>query len=271
MSLLADAGHNLGDVVGLAFAGIANKLLEKPATSRLSYGYKKLTIVSALTNAVLLVATCTLLIAGAIEKLIVHTPVNEPIVIMVAIAGVIINGASALLFTGHGQDINLKATFLHLLGDALISIGVAVTAGIIWLTQWHWLDPLVGIAIAIIILWSTLSLLKESLKLILDGVPKDLDTEDVKTTLLTHPAVLSVHDLHIWGLSTQHTALTAHIVVDTKDNEDMTQELAQSLKTKYAIHHITLQLETVKSARNCEQYCEGLSDIKHAHCSRPPA
>jgi cobalt-zinc-cadmium efflux system protein len=246
MSLMADAIHNFGDVFGLILAWGANWLLTKPARKRYSYGYKRTTILAALTNALILVATCALISYESIYKLLHITAINEKIVMIVALIGIIINTSTALLFMrGAHDDLNIKGAFLHLLGDALISMGVVLAAIIIYYTHWLWLDPLVGLLIVVIILWGTWGLLRDSVRLILDAVPHYIDQQGILHYFQQLPGVHAIHDLHIWGLSTKEIALTAHLVMP---NESLTDadfaKINSVLKKKFRIDHATLQVES---------------------------
>ncbi len=255
-SLLADAGHNLGDVAGLGFSGFANRLLKASGRGQFTYGYKKLSLFSSLTNASIMILTCTWVLVESVKHFFYAYPIHEPIVISVALIGVLINGGSALLFAGkHRQDLNVRSTLIHLAGDAVISLGVALTGGIIWLTHWYWLDPLVGILIAGFIIQSTLKILKTSFALLLDASPEAIHPEAVQAFIENTAGVSSVHDLHIWALSTQHTALTAHLSVHIplKARDALIKALAEALKAQFQLHHITLQIEAENA--DCGQFC----------------
>ncbi|MBV8802261.1 MAG: cation transporter [Gammaproteobacteria bacterium] len=245
MSLMADAIHNFGDVFGLILAWGANWLLTKPARKRYSYGYKRTTILAALTNALILVATSAVISYQSIYKLLHISTVNEMIVIIVALVGIAINSGTAILFMrGAHDDLNIKGAFLHLLGDALISFGVVLSAIVIYFTHWLWLDPLIGLCIVLIIIWGTWGLLRDSVRLILDAVPHYIDQQGIQTYLRGLSGVTAVHDLHIWGLSTKEIALTAHLIMP---NERLTDadflEINNILKKKFRIDHATLQVE----------------------------
>lgn len=253
MSLMADAIHNFGDVFGLILAWGANWLLTKPARKRYSYGYKRTTILAALTNALILVATCALISYESIYKLLHITAINEKIVMIVALIGIIINASTALLFMrGAHDDLNIKGAFLHLLGDALISMGVVLAAIIIYYTHWLWLDPLVGLLIVAIILWGTWGLLRDSVRLILDAVPHYIDQQGILHYFQQLPGVHTVHDLHIWGLSTKEIALTAHFVMP---NEPLTDadfaKINTLLKKNFRIDHVTIQVESGSKEYPC--------------------
>lgn len=259
MSLMADAIHNFGDVFGLVLAWGANWLLSRPARQRYSYGFKKTTVLAALANALILVATSALIIYESIYKLLHITAVNETIVIIVASIGILVNGGTALLFMkGAHDDLNIKSAFFHLLGDALISIGVVISAVVISFTHWVWLDPLVGLLIVCVILYGTWGLLRDSVRLILDAIPRHIDHEGIRAYFLSLPGVSSLHDLHIWGLSTKEVALTAHLIMPQGNMTDEDyRNINELLKSKFKIDHVTIQIET-----GCEEHpC-----IRHKEC-----
>ncbi len=258
MSLLADAGHNLADVLGLLMAWGASWLLKREASEKYSYGYKKTTILSALANALLLVATSAIIIYESINKLIHPVAVHEMTVMIVAFIGIIINGGTALLFMrGKGEDLNIKGAYLHLAYDALISLGVVIAGAIILWTQWSWLDPLAGIIIVIVILAGTWGLLRDSVNLILGAVPHGIDLAGVRYYLNGIEGVQAVHDLHIWGLSTQETALTVHLVMPEQVLSDADYiEINHILQHDFKIHHVTIQVEKGHEDNPC-----GLTDV----------
>jgi cobalt-zinc-cadmium efflux system protein len=253
MSLLADAVHNLGDVLGLVLAWIANWLLSFPARKRYSYGFKRTTIIAALANAFILVATSALIAYEAIYKLMHLTSVNEEIVIVIGLIGIVVNGGSAMLFMrGAEGDINIKGAFLHLLADALILVGVVVSAIIIKYTDMLWIDPVVGLIIVGIVLWGTWGLLRDSVSLIMDAVPHYVDYVGVKEYLASYPGVEAVHDLHIWGLSTKEVALTAHFVMPTNPLTDADyRKINTVLHEKFKINHVTIQVEAGSEQDPC--------------------
>lgn len=245
MGLLADAAHNFGDVFGLVLAWGASWLLTLPARKRYSYGFKRTTILAALVNALILVATSALIIYQSLYKLFHVSEVNGVMMIFVALVGIFINGGTALLFMkGAEDDLNIKGAFLHLMMDALISIGVVVSGVIIFFTNKFWIDPLTGLIIVFIILLSTWGLLRDSVRLILDAIPHHIDQHGVGNYLKEIPGVAAVHDLHIWGLSTKEIALTAHLVMPEGELSDADfKEINSVLKTKFRIDHATLQVE----------------------------
>lgn len=254
-SLLADAGHNLGDVCGLLMAWAASWFMNRAATEKYSYGYKKMTLLAALANALLLVFACTIILYESIDKLIHPVMVSEIVVIVVALIGMAINGSTALMFLrGRESDLNIKAAYLHLAADALISVSVAVTGTIIFFTKWWWLDPVIGILIVLIILHGTWGLLRASVDLILGAVPHGVDHQAVRAYLTKLPGVHEIHDMHIWALSTQENALTAHLVMpeNTLSDADFT-EINHILEHDFKINHVTLQVEKGQVENPCGQ------------------
>lgn len=253
MSLLADAVHNLGDALGLILAWIANWLLTFPARKRYSYGFKRTTIIAALANAFILVATSAVIAYESIYKLFHLSQVNETVIIVVGIIGIFVNGGTSLLFMrGAKDDLNIKGAFLHLLGDAVILGGVVVSAFVIQQTGWLWLDPTVGLIIVGIIMWGTWGLLRDSVSLILDAIPHYIDHQGVKKFLENYPGVTAVHDFHIWGLSTKEVALTAHLVMPTQPLTDADHhKIGDILHDQFKVNHVTIQVETGSADDPC--------------------
>jgi cobalt-zinc-cadmium efflux system protein len=244
-ALLADAGHNLSDVLGLAMAGGAAVLARRAAGKQLTYGFGKATILAALANALLLIFACGAIAFEAVQRLSEPAPVQSGVVMIVAGIGFVINLGTALLFMrDQHSDLNARGAYLHMLSDAAVSIGVVITGGVILLTGWSILDPLVSIVIVAVILWGTWGLLKDSIGLAMDAAPASVDVEAVRSALAGLPGVTAVHDLHIWGMSTTRTALTAHLVHDRGDPHALLLEAQALARTRFAIGHTTLQLET---------------------------
>lgn len=256
-SLLADAAHNFADVVGLLFAWGAHWMMARRASHPFSYGHKKLSIMAALLNALLLVATCAIIVYEAVPKFFNPVDLNTPVMMIVAGLGIVVNAGTALFFfKDRAHDLNIKGTFLHLAYDALISLGVVVTGGLIYLTQWAWLDPLMGLGIVAIILSGTWGLLQNSFNLLLDAVPEHVDAPTVRAYLAEIPGVKDIHDFHIWGLSSRETALTAHLVMPEAvlSDKDMA-DIKKTLSETHSIHHVTLQVERGDQAHPCVQQC----------------
>lgn len=253
-SLLADGIHNLGDVLSLILAWIANRLLNYTPTARSTYGMKKSSILAALANGVLLVFTCGIIATEAVYKIISPSVVEAGSVMIVASIGIIVNGVSAILFMRGTDDLNIRAAFLHLTYDALVSVGVVLSAILLYWTGWQWIDPLVGLLIAVIILKGIWTLFTDSLRLIVDGVPRGIDVTKVNSLLTSQIGVQGLHDLHIWALSTQENALSVHLWMPEEQLSDHArQELARRLREEHQIHHITIQVERVQGF--CEDAC----------------
>ncbi|WP_269515801.1 cation diffusion facilitator family transporter [Brevundimonas subvibrioides] len=244
-ALLADAGHNLSDVLGLAMAGGAAVLARRAAGSQLTYGFGKATILAALANALLLIFACGAIAFEAVQRLSEPAPVQSGVVMIVAGIGFVINLATALLFMrDQHSDLNARGAYLHMLSDAAVSIGVVIAGGVIMMTGWSILDPLVSIVIVAVILWGTWGLLKDSVGLAMDAAPASVDVAAVRSALAGLPGVTAVHDLHIWGMSTTRTALTAHLVHDRGDPRALLLEAQTLARSRFGIGHTTLQLET---------------------------
>ncbi|MEN9450622.1 MAG: cation diffusion facilitator family transporter [Pseudomonadota bacterium] len=255
VSLLSDAVHNFGDVLGLLMSWGASVLVKRRATQRYSYGYKKLTILAALANALLLVLTSALIVYESINRLYHPKEINEIIVMIVAFIGMLINGGTALLFMRQGKtDLNIKGAFLHLAYDALIALGVVLAGAVVYFIGWLWVDPIVGLLIVAIITGGSWNLLRRSVELILGAVPYGVNQKAVYNYLKELPGVQEIHDLHIWGLSTQETALTAHLIMPEgglSDEEYL--KINRYLAKEFHIQHITLQVEQGEKKYPCEQ------------------
>lgn len=255
LGLISDAGHNLGDVVSLVLAMWAFRLTKFRSNTRYTYGYKKSTILVSLLNAVILLVAVGFILAESIDKVFHPRPVDGDAVAWVAGVGVVINALTAWLFMKDKEkDLNVKGAYLHMAADTLVSIGVVVSGVIIQYTGWYILDPLIGIGIGTIIIYSTWGLLRDSLRLSLDGVPVGTDYDHIARIIDATPGVQSFHHLHIWALSTTETALTVHLVVpDIEQMETVKCHLKAALQ-KAGIVHATLELETSEghcSASDC--------------------
>jgi cobalt-zinc-cadmium efflux system protein len=248
-ALLADAGHNLSDVMGLAMAGVAVWLAKRPADSRRTYGWGKLTVLAALANAVALVFASGLIAAEALRRFQESTLPNSGVIMITAAAGVLVNGATAFLFMrGRERDANVRGAFLHMAGDALVSAGVIAAGALVWFTHLSWIDPLASLLVVVVVLIGTWDLLKEAFHLAVDGMPRGLDAERIRACLAGCPGVTEVHDLHVWPLSTTEIALTAHLVRPAGVDDAFLSEAAGALKRNFGISHATLQVEASAQA-----------------------
>ncbi len=246
LALLADAGHNLSDVLGLALAWGAAWLGRRQPTPRRTYGLRRSSILAALGNAMLLLLAVGAIVWEAVRRLQAPEPVEIGIVLWVAAFGVIVNAGTALLFfRGRGADLNIRGAYLHMLADAAVTVGVIVAALAMGATGWLWLDPAVGLVIAAVILVGTWGLLRDSVDLALDAVPRGIDPSAVEAFLTAQPGVSTIHDLHIWAMSTTETALTVHLVRPAAALDDgLLARLRRELHDRFAIAHATIQVET---------------------------
>lgn len=246
MALIADAGHNLSDVLGLALSWGASILAARKASDSHTYGLRKASILAALANAMLLLVATGAVLLESIERLWDHTPIDEATVIVVASVAVVINGGSALLFLrGKDDDLNIRSAYLHLAGDAAIALGVVAAGAVIYFTHWYLLDPITSIVVSLLILGATWSLFRQSLALALAAVPQGIDLAKVRAFLEGLPGVANVHDLHVWPISTTETALTAHLsIAKMPVDSAFVRDAAHELHEKFEIGHSTIQLET---------------------------
>jgi cobalt-zinc-cadmium efflux system protein len=245
VALIADAGHNLSDVLGLVIAWIASVLTRRAPSSRYTYGLGGSSILAALFNAVLLLLAVGAIAWEAVLRLLHPEPVASGIVMIVAAVGIVINGVTAALFaSGRKGDLNIRGAFLHMLADAAVSAGVVVAGLVILYTGWLWLDPLASLVIVGVIVWGTWSLLRDSLAMSVDAVPASIDPQAVRNYLTSCAGVAAVHDLHIWPLSTTENALTAHLVCPGgHPGDEFLAVAASELKQRFGIGHATLQIE----------------------------
>jgi len=243
-ALMADAGHNLSDVLGLAMAGGAALLARRAAGPRRTYGYGKATVLAALGNALLLIFACGAITFEAIHRMTQPAPLQSGVIIVVAAIGFVINLGTALLFMkDQHKDLNVKGAYLHMMADAGVSLGVVLAGVIIMFTGWSIVDAIVSLLIVAVIMVSTWGLLKDSVNLALDAAPRHLDPSDIRQQLLALEGVSAIHDLHVWGLSTTDAALTAHIVHERADADALLAEAQKLAKGRFGIGHTTLQLE----------------------------
>ena len=258
VALIADAGHNLSDVLGLVFAWTAMYLGRRPPGARFTYGLGRSSVLAALANAVLLLLACGAIAWEAVGRLASPPAVAAGTVMAVAASGIVINGTSAwLLHAGSHDDLNRRSAFIHMLGDAAVSVGVLLSGALIMFTGWSRIDPIVSLLIVAAILVSTWGLLRDSLHLSLDGVPASVNSSAVMSYLADQRGVTDVHDLHIWALSTTSVALTAHLVVPDRGAEDaLLDSLTPDLKRRFHIHHSTLQIERDRCEHGCEVEAE---------------
>ena len=255
LALIADAGHNLSDVLALVLAWGATILAQRKPTRMKTYGLRRGTILAALISALLLLMTMGIVAWEAIGRINTNTIVNSKTIIIVAGVGVVINTITAFLFiTDKNKDLNIKAAFYHMAADAGVSLGVVLAGIAIFVTGIYWLDPVVSLLIVFTIIRGTWSLLKDSFNLAMDGVPKDIDPDEVRNFILSQNNVKEIHDLHIWAMSTTQVALTAHIVRDTSTIDDQfLHTLCMDLEDKFGIVHPTIQIETGDEKHLCEQ------------------
>ncbi len=254
VSLVADAAHNLSDVLGLLISWIAIWVSRRQPSSRYTYGWRKSSILATFLNAIFLLLTTGGIVWEAIQRLLQpSSKVEGGIIIIVAAIGILINTATALLFaSGRKGDMNIRAVFLHMAADALVSLGVVLAGIAIIFTKFFWLDPAFSLVISALIIFSTWQLLKDSFNLAIDGVPNDVDERAVHTYLSECEGVTQVHDLHIWNMSTVETALTAHLVIPTGSNDEFLAQVNQDLHQHFGIDHTTLQIESGDRDHPCQ-------------------
>jgi len=253
LALLADAGHNLSDVIGLVLAwggALAGRL--RP-DARYTYGWKRASILAAFINALLLLVAMGALVWEAMQRLSAPVPIAGSTVMVVAGIGIVVNTVTALLFMrGREHDLNIRGAFLHMAADALVSVGVVIAGGLVLWFGWNWLDPLVSLAIAAVIVIGTWSLFRQSLHLLFDGVPDSVDLAAVRALLQALPGVARVHDLHVWAMGTTEIAMTAHLVMpEGRADDAFLQHATEQLHDRFAIEHVTLQVMRVPFTTSC--------------------
>jgi cobalt-zinc-cadmium efflux system protein len=253
-ALLADAGHNASDVLGLVFAWFAVWMSTKKPIGRFTYGYKKTTILISVLNAFLLFGAAIAIGWDAIGKFKNPEPVAGTQVMVVAGIGVLINTITALMFLkGQKDDLNIRGAFLHMAADAGVSLGVVISGLLIVKTGLHWIDPIMSLIIIIVIIWGTWKLFLESIRLALDAVPSNIKLVDVRSAILSVQDVKNLHDLHLWALSTNENALSAHVVTNAQDTNSVLNNLQNVLSRKFNIRHVTIQLERENETLNCTE------------------
>ena len=252
VALIADAIHNLGDVLGLLLGWAAVWLHRRPPSARRTYGWGRFSILAALANAAILLVSVGAIGIEALHRLPEPPPIASGTVMAVAAIGILVNGGSALLFLrGREGDLNIRAQYLHLAADAAVSLGVVLAALAMRLTGWGWIDPVTSLVIAAVIAHGTWSALREAADLAMDAVPPGVAREAVRDWLRALPGVTEVHDLHIWALSTTETALTVHLVHSGADGDRRPHDLATELRRRFGIGHATVQIESDADAALC--------------------
>jgi cobalt-zinc-cadmium efflux system protein len=254
LALMADAGHNLSDVLGLILAWAAAWLSTRKPSNRHTYGLRSFSILAALANALLLLVAVAGIAWEAIARFKNPAPISGNIVIIVAGIGILINSATALLFmSGRKGDLNIRGAYLHMAADALVSLGVVIAGIVIAYTSWNWLDPAISLLISAVIVFSTWQLLRDSLHLAIQGVPSGIDIAKIRAYLSGRSGVSAIHDLHIWPISTTETALTAHLVIPSgHPGDNFLWNIAEEMKADFSIHHSTIQIEVGDSKKRCE-------------------
>ena len=258
LALVADAGHNLSDVLGLMLAWGATVLARRTATERYTYGLKRSSVLAALGNAIFLLVSVGAIAWEALQRLRDPAAVSAPTIIWVSFVGIVINGVTALMFmSGRKDDLNIRGAFLHMAADAAISAGVVVAGVVIVFTGWFWLDPVVSLILVAIIVAGTWSLLRESVNLSLDAVPEGIDPAAVRQYLLALPAVRDAHHLHIWGLSTTESALTVHLILtDGTSSDALLAQITHELRERFRIGHATIQFESTREPECANDDCK---------------
>lgn len=252
VALVADAAHNASDVLGLLAAWVAFSLAKRRPTARRTYGLRKSTVLAALANAVLLLVAVGGVAWESIGKLRNPEPIQSTTVMIVAAAGVLVNGTSALLFMrGSKSDMNMRGAFLHLAADAAVSLAVVIGGAVISVTQLWWIDPAISLAVSVLILLATWKLLVKSVNLALDAVPDSVDADAVRAHLRALPGVEDVHDFHVWAMSTTETALTAHLVLQKASPAPCLADLGRELHQRFGVDHSTVQIDPADDEKTC--------------------
>ncbi len=257
MALLADAGHNLSDILGLVIAWAGATLAKRPASKRFTFGFRGSSILAALFNAVLLLVAVGFIALEAVQRLVYPAPVAGGTIMIVAGIGIIVNGATAMLFArGRKGDINIRGAYLHMAADAAVSAGVVIAGGLILWTGAQWVDPVTSLVIGLVILLSTWGLLRDSVMMSLAAVPPHIESDEVSDALRTLPGVRDVHHVHIWNMSTTEVAMTAHIVMpDGHPGDSFLHEVEAMLSDRFHIGHSTIQIEQGDGAGCADSAC----------------
>ena len=255
LALLTDAGHNLSDVLGLLLAWGAATLAKRRPSPRRTYGFSRATIIASVFSGMLLMGAVGAIGWEAVNRLVEPAQPAGKTIMIVAAIGVVINTITALFFlSGKDHDLNIRGAFLHMAADAIVSLGVVISGALILFYGMNWIDPVISLVIAAVIFLSTWSLLRDSLNLAVDAVPRNVDPEAVREYLASLPGVRALHDLHIWPMSTTDTALTAHLVMDVfPDSDHFLSDVAKALETRFSIKHPTIQMERYDSDVVCNQ------------------
>lgn len=255
LALIADAGHNLGDVLALLLSWAATYLAQRKPTRTKTYGLRRGTILAAFISSLILLMTMSIVAWEAFGRFSEPSEVNSTTIIIVAAVGVLINTITALLFfTSQQDDLNIKAAFIHMAADAGVSLGVVIAGIAIMLTGLLWIDPAISLLIVVVIVISTWSVFRDSFNLAMDGVPKGIDIEEVRSFILKQDGIVEIHDLHIWAMSTTQVALTAHLVRDANTLDDeFLHRLSKELEQRFKIIHPTIQIESGRQADLCDQ------------------
>lgn len=254
LSLLSDAGHNLSDVFSLVLVVVGLHLVQLHSNEHYTYGYKKSTILISLANALLLLLAVGVILAESVHKLREPAAIDGAVISWTAGVGILINGlTTVLLMRGQKGDINIRGAFLHMAADTLVSIGVVISGLVISRTGWFIIDPIISIVIAIVILVSTWELLRDSMRLALDGVPEGIETEEVTQAMQDTAHVTDVHHLHIWAMSTTENALTAHVVIDDEHEATAVRKALKEALREHGITHATIEIESGEGC--CDKEC----------------
>ncbi len=264
-ALMADAGHNLSDVLGLLLAWGAAILTRKAPNERYTYGLRSTSILAALANAMFLLVTCGAIAWEAIHRFSQPPAVDGFTVTLVAGIGIVINGLSAWLFVkGSNNDLNIRGAYLHMVADTLVSLGVVIAGVAMMFTGWYWLDPVISLVIVTVIMISTWGLLRDSVQLTLSAVPAHIDVAAMETYLRQCPGVTEVHDLHVWGMSTTESALTVHLVIpEGYPGDAFMDDIMRTLKERFSIQHSTLQIEQGTTKHACTLHPD--TTVAHDH------